>query len=411
MADVNLATSDRTNAPEFTILIPCLNEAETIASCVQKALRYLDRAGIAGEVLVSDNGSTDGSIEIATALGARVIRAPIRGYGGALRCGIEAARGRYVIMGDADDSYDFSDLSAFVTSLRNGAELVMGNRFTGGIAPGAMPPLHRYLGNPVLSAIGRLFFRIPVGDFHCGLRGFERNPILALGLQSTGMEFASEMVVSASLHGLSIQEVPTNLAKDGRSRPPHLNTWRDGWRHLRFLMLHSPRWTFGYPGVILACLGLVMVAALSPGRLLLGDGVSLDIRAFLLGCLAMVVGVQSLTFGLIARRFSAMHGLLPSRGNSSQLLAAITMERMLQFAGGLAVSGIAGLAYAIINWADHHFGVLDNGQMMRLMILAVTAIVLGLQLGFSAFLLGVLDLWPSDARAQQTRLQSAFPGT
>ena len=249
---------------ELTILMPCLNEAETIETCIQKATGYLRSSGVVGEVLIADNGSTDGSVEMAQRLGARVVKVRERGYGAALIAGIEAARGRYVIMGDADDSYEFSNLEGFVSALRGGNELVMGNRFKGGIKPGAMPPLHRYLGNPVLSTIGRVFFNSPVGDFHCGLRGFNREAIAGLGLCSPGMEFASEMVVKATLKKLKITEVPTTLSPDGRSRPPHLRSWRDGWRHLRFLMLFSPRWLFLYPGIVLSLLGLasmVLVAA------------------------------------------------------------------------------------------------------------------------------------------------------
>ena len=251
---------------ELTILMPCLNEAETIATCIQKALRFLHHSGIRGEVLIADNGSTDGSREIAAELGARVVRVAERGYGAALKAGIQAAHGRYVIMGDADDSYDFSNLSPFVTKLREGAELVMGNRFKGGIAPGAMPGLHKYLGNPVLSGIGRLFFNAPVGDFHCGLRGFDRRAIATLGLESSGMEFASEMVVKATLRQKAIVEVPTTLSPDGRSRPPHLRSWRDGWRHLKFLMLFCPKWLFFYPGVALLAAGVASLLWLVPQR-------------------------------------------------------------------------------------------------------------------------------------------------
>ena len=236
---------------ELSIVMPCLNEAETLATCIRKAQSFLSGAGIAGEVVIADNGSTDGSPGIAASLGARVVNVEAKGYGSALRGGIEAARGRFVIMGDADDSYDFAALTPFVERLRAGDQLVMGNRFRGGIAPGAMPSLHRYLGNPVLTSIGRLFFGSPCGDFHCGLRGFEREAILGLGLRTTGMEFASEMVVRATLDELRIVEVPTTLSKDGRNRPPHLRSWRDGWRHLRFLLMYSPRWLFLYPGLLL----------------------------------------------------------------------------------------------------------------------------------------------------------------
>ena len=262
---------------ELSIVMPCLNEAETLATCIDKARGFLDRHGIAGEIVIADNGSTDGSQEIAVSRGARVVNVPSKGYGSALMGGIAAARGRYVIMGDADDSYDFTDLMPFVERLRAGDELVMGNRFLGGIEPGAMPPLHKYLGNPVLTWIGRLFFGSPSGDFHCGLRGFDRQAILSLDLQTTGMEFASEMVVRATLQGLRIDEVPTTLSKDGRSRPPHLRSWRDGWRHLRFLLMYSPRWLFLYPGLFLMIVGLLAGAWLLPGPRRIG-GVELDIQ-------------------------------------------------------------------------------------------------------------------------------------
>src|SRR5271154_2854604 len=236
--------------------MPCLNEAETVATCVTKAVKFLADIGVSGEGVGADNGSTDGSQQLAADAGARVVPVSDKGYGNALMGGIIAARGKYIIMGDADDSYDFSNLMPYVTELRKGADLVMGNRFKGGIAPGAMPPLHRYLGTPVLSFIGRLFFHSKIGDFNCGLRGFRRDSAIALGLQATGMEFASEMIVRAALAKQKTSEVPTPLAKDGRSRPPHLNTWRDGWRHLRFLMLFSPTWLFLLPGLLLLVLGL-----------------------------------------------------------------------------------------------------------------------------------------------------------
>src|ERR1017187_9439324 len=267
VADRDVEVAER--AVEVTVLMPCLDEAETVATCVDKAVAFLVDHDIDGEVVVADNGSTDGSQQAAEAAGARVVSIPERGYGSALLGGIRAARGKYVIMGDADDSYDFTALMPFLDRLRAGADLVMGNRFQGGIAPGAMPALHRYLGNPVLSFTGRLFFRSKIGDFHCGLRGFRRDSVLALGLQASGMEFASEMVVKATLAGQRVEEVPTTLSPDGRSRPPHLRSWRDGWRHLRFLLLFSPRWLFLIPGAALFALGLVIGVAvtLAPLRL------------------------------------------------------------------------------------------------------------------------------------------------
>ncbi|MTA42772.1 MAG: glycosyltransferase, partial [Actinobacteria bacterium] len=255
---------------ELSVVLPCLNEAETLAVCIRKARASMNELGIDGEVVIADNGSTDGSQDIARSEGARVVDVPTRGYGAALIAGITDAKGTFVIMGDADDSYDLSNLGPFVEALRGGAELVMGNRFAGGIAPGAMPALHRYLGNPVLTAVGRVLFRSPVKDFHCGLRGFRRDAILELDLRTTGMEFASEMVVKATLNKLTIVEVPTTLSPDGRSRPPHLRTWRDGWRHLRFLLLYSPKWLFLYPGIVVFLLGLILGGALLRGPINVG---------------------------------------------------------------------------------------------------------------------------------------------
>ena len=280
-------------AIELTILLPCLNEAETIEVCVAKAKSFLVRADVAGEVLVADNGSTDGSQQIAITAGARVVAVHDRGYGAALRHGVFCARGRFVVMGDADDSYDLANLEPFLEKLREGFDIVIGNRFRGGIAPGAMPPLHRYLGNPVLSFLGRLFFRVGVGDFHCGLRGFNRERINSLNLHTTGMEFASEMLISAALRSYKICEVPTTLKKDGRSRPPHLRTWRDGWRHLSFLLMFSPRWLFIYPGLALIAFGVGIDAALFSGPVEITHGVKLDVHTFLVGAIAVLLGVQN----------------------------------------------------------------------------------------------------------------------
>jgi glycosyltransferase involved in cell wall biosynthesis len=296
---------------ELTILLPCLNEAETIEICVQKAMAFLGRSGVLGEVLVADNGSTDGSQQLAAAKGARVIAVRERGYGWALRQGILSARGRFVIMGDADDSYDLLNLESFLVKLREGYDLVMGNRFQGGIASGAMPFLHRYLGNPVLSLCGRMFFGARIGDFHCGLRGFARDRIRALNLHTTGMEFASEMIINAALRGYNITEVPTTLKKDGRSRPPHLRTWRDGWRHLRFLLMFSPSWLFIYPSIALIVFGISVAVVLFPGPVQIAVGIRLDIHTFLVAAIAILIGVQGISFGLIAQRFATIYGFLP----------------------------------------------------------------------------------------------------
>jgi len=391
----------------LTILIPCLNEAETIGICVRKAADFLAEAGVDGEVLVADNGSTDGSQALATSFGARVVGVDTRGYGAALAAGIAAARGDYVIMGDADDSYDLRHLDGFLTELRGGADLVMGNRFRGGIEAGAMPLLHRYLGNPVLTAIGRLLFGAPVKDFHCGLRGFSRASVLGLNLQTTGMEFASEMIVRASLAGLRIVEVPTTLKKDGRSRPPHLRTWRDGWRHLRFLLLHSPRWTFVYPGLALIAVGAIGAGALATGPRFISATVSLDIHTFLVACVAMLVGTQSVTFGVIARRYAKRSGLLPP-SRHDWLVDGVKLESMLQAAVVLLVAGCAGMLWSVYVWGSTDFGALRGNDLLRPMILSTCGIAAAVQLGLSAFLLGLIDLPSADVRNQIDRLQHAF---
>lgn len=392
----------------LTILIPCLNEAETIGICVKKAAAFLAEAQISGEVLVTDNGSTDGSQAIAQARGARVVHAEPRGYGAALAAGIDAARGRYVIMGDADDSYDLRNLGSLLKELQAGADLVMGNRFRGGIETGAMPLLHRYLGNPLLSAIGRLLFGTPIKDFHCGLRGFSRESILGLRLQSKGMEFASEMVVRASLAGLRIVEVPTMLKKDGRHRASHLRTWRDGWRHLRFLLLHSPRWTFGYPGLALILAGGISAALLANGPLHVSRNISLDVHTFLVACIAMVLGTQSLTFGVIARRYAKRVGLLPPSRHYHWLIDGISLEMLLEASALLMLAGGAGLCWSFYAWGRTGFGALPNNELLRLMILSVCGIAAAVQLGLSAFFLGLLDLSSEDIRGQQRDLRKAF---
>jgi hypothetical protein len=377
--------------PELSIVMPCLDEAATVAACVRKARGFLERAGIEGEVLVADNGSSDGSPALAAAAGARVIEVARRGYGAALRAGIEAARGRYVIMGDADDSYDFSRLDAFLERLRAGYPLVMGNRFRGGIRAGAMPALHRYLGNPVLSFIGMLFYRARVGDFHCGLRGFDRAALLALDPRAPGMEFASEVVVKAALAGWRIAEVPTTLDRDGRGRPSHLRSWRDGWRHLRFLLLFSPRWLFLYPGLALLALGSVLTAVLyfAPLRL---RGVGFDIHSMLYASAGALLGLQLCLFALFARVSAQNAGLLPRRPGLERLLRALTLERGLALGLALAGAGLLWSAYAFWQWREAGFGALDPRVVMRDTIPAASLMVGGMELMLASFLLSVLRL-------------------
>jgi glycosyltransferase involved in cell wall biosynthesis len=376
---------------ELTILMPCLNEAETLAACINKAQNYLARYDIDGEVLIADNGSTDGSQVIASALGARVVTVPQKGYGSALRYGILSARGRYVIMGDSDDSYDFSRLEDFVAKLRAGYDLVMGNRFKGGIMPNAMPPLHRYLGNPVLTFIGRLFFNSECGDFHCGLRGFSRSAILRLDLQSTGMEFASEMVVKATIHGLNITEVPTILHPDGRSRPPHLRSWRDGWRHLRFLLLFSPKWLFLYPGLVLSALGLSGLGWLTPETRQV-HGVSFDIHTLFYASLALVIGVHTMTFWVFSKIYGMREGIVARDERFLSIIGKPTLEFCLLAGGGLVALGI-GLSFAALNsWSNARFGGLNVPETMRVVILSGTAIMVGLHIVFGSFFLNLLRI-------------------
>jgi glycosyltransferase involved in cell wall biosynthesis len=391
-AETDAAPAPAGETLELTILMPCLNEAETLETCVRKAASFLARAGLSGEVIVADNGSTDGSREIAAKAGARVIPVPVRGYGAALMGGIEAARGRYVIMGDADDSYDLEHLDAFVEKLRAGADLVMGNRFQGGIAPGAMPPLHKYLGNPVLSFLGRLFFPIRVGDFHCGLRGFSREAVRKLGLRAPGMEFASEMVVKAALYDLKIDEVPTTLRPDGRSRAPHLKTWRDGWRHLRFLLLHSPRWLFLYPGMILMAAGVFGVALLAPGAVRLSPNLELDVHTLIAACFSVILGAQLVMFSAVARRYAASEGFLPPLKNLSGALAGLSLERVLQVALILFLCGAGGAIWAVIYWAGAGFGAINYPLVLRVLMIALTAIVVAVQAAASAFLASVFEI-------------------
>jgi glycosyltransferase involved in cell wall biosynthesis len=387
---------------ELTILMPCLNEAETIAICVAKARNFLQSSKISGEVLIADNGSTDGSQQIASAGGARVVSVADRGYGAALQGGIAAARGRYIVMGDADNSYDFESLQPFVDALRAGAGLVMGNRFKGAIAPDAMPPLHRYLGNPVLSFLGRLFFRIPVGDFHCGLRGFNTQAIRELQLQATGMEFASEMIVRSALSGLVITEAPTKLAKDGRSRPPHLKTWRDGWRHLKFLLMYSPRWLFFVPGLIVLLIGILGILLLfaSPLRV---SNIVLDLNAFIVACFACVVGTQLIALGALSRHYAAMSGFLPWSKGAKMLDRILTTDRLSLWALGFILIGATTFGYATWSWAAKSFGELNDPSIPRTVVAGLTAFVIGLQILFAAFLVGVLRV--PYARTQVTAVE------
>lgn len=374
---------------ELTVLMPCLNEAETLVVCISKAKKYLERAQINGEIVVSDNGSTDGSQVLAESAGARVINVPTKGYGAALSAGILAAEGRYIIMGDSDDSYDFSELDHFINALRLGNHLVMGNRFRGGIAPGAMPPLHRYLGNPVLSGVGRLLFRSPIKDFHCGLRGFCRDAILDLNLHTIGMEFASEMVVKATLHGLKIAEVPTKLQPDGRGRPPHLRSWRDGWRHLKFLLLHSPKWLFFYPGLTLLLLGAFAQFRLAAGPIALGSA-TLSVQTMLFATVSSVVGLQLCLLALIGLEFSMRSGVITNLGRAERVLRNLTLERGLVTGGILLGFGVFLALQSVLNWAGTGFGALTPEVSMRLSIPAAWLILSGAEIMAASFFLALI---------------------
>lgn len=370
--------------------MPCLNEAETLETCISKASWFLRENRLSGEIVVADNGSSDASIEIARKAGARVVDIRERGYGSAVLGGITAARAEFVIVGDADASYDFSDLAGFVKGLSEGADLVMGNRFAGGIMPGAMPFLHRYLGNPGLSWLARLFFRSPIRDFHCGLRGLRRSAILSLGLQTTGMEFASEMVVKATLRGLTIREVPTRLYRDGRTRRPHLRTWHDGWRHLKFLFLYSPRWLFLFPGILLTILGVFTSAVLISGPISLG-GIVLDIATLLYAALLTVVGAQLVLFSLFTYVFGVRAGLLPPHPFTGRLVRAIRPDSGILLGTIGMLAGLAASFGSVIYWSQQGFGALDPSRSMRLAIPGAVLFALGLQFFFATFFIAILE--------------------
>ena len=349
---------------EVTVVMPCLNEAETLAVCIDKAHAALRESGIAGEVVIADNRSTDGSQQIACDHGARLVPVPVRGYGAALNAGIAAAHGRYILMADADDSYNLAHIPRFVEKLREGNDLVMGNRFAGGIGPGAMPPLHRYLGNPVRSFGGRTLFHAPISDFHCGMRAFSREGYEALALRTTGMEFASEMVVKSSLMRQRIAEVPTTLQKDGRSRPPHLKTWRDGWRHLRFLLMYSPRWLFLAPGLLLMTLGGLLTAWLLPAERPLGH-VNLGVDTLAYAAAAILLGFQLVFFGVAAKTFAITEGLLPEDETFERLYRYVTLETGLLVGALLVLTGVSIGLSSVLDWAHAGYGPLPPVKMMR----------------------------------------------
>ena len=376
---------------ELSVVLPCLNERETVGICVQKAVAALKQANIRGEVIVADNGSTDGSVELAESAGARVVYVAQRGYGNALRGGIQSARGTFVLMADSDDSYDFGHISRFVEELRKGSDLVMGNRFLGGIRDGAMPFLHRYLGNPVLTAVGRLFFHSPSRDFHCGIRAFRKESYDRMDIRSTGMEFASEMVVKASLLRMNVSEVPTTLSPDGRSHAPHLRTWHDGWLHLRFLLMYSPRWLFLYPGFASILVGVATCLWLMPGPQRVGS-VVFDFHTLAYGFGAILVGFQLLAFAVFTKVFAVTEGLLPEDPRLNRMFKYIKLETGLMIGGLIVLLGMSGSFLAVFTWSRNSFGPITSDNLLRLVMLSVFALILGPQIIFSSFFLSILGL-------------------
>jgi len=393
------------DGPEVSVVLPCLNEAETLALCIEQIQAMFRAHSISGEIVVADNGSTDGSVEIAERLGVRVVRVPRKGYGSALMGGISAASGRYVVMGDADCSYEFGDVPRLLEKLRQGSDLVMGNRFLGGIKPGAMPPLHKYLGNPVLTWIGRLFFKAPCGDFHCGLRGFSKVAYELMDLRTTGMEFASEMVVKATLFKMRIDEVPTTLSPDRRNRPPHLRSWRDGWRHLRFLLLYSPRWLFLYPGLVSMLLGGITGLWLLPGPRAVG-GIHFDVHTLLYAAMAVLLGFQSVVFATLTKVFGISEGLLPEDTRLTRLFRYVKLETGLVTGFALILFGIAASFMAVGSWASWRFGPLDPVRTLRLVIPAALALTLGFEIVLSSFFLSVLGMKHKGATAFELRSEA-----
>jgi glycosyltransferase involved in cell wall biosynthesis len=378
-------------AVEVSIVMPCLNEAETLAACIQKAQSAIEKDGLSAEIIVADNGSTDGSQAIAKELGARLVPVARKGYGSALIGGIEAARGELVIMGDADDSYDFTAIAPLIAKLRDGFELVVGNRFRGGIERDAMPWLHRWIGNPVLTFISRVFFHTPVGDMHCGLRGFRKDAFQRMRLKATGMEFASEMVIKASLKRMRITEVPVTLRPDGRTRAPHLRTWRDGWRHLRFMLLFSPRWLFLYPGIALFGIGLVVGAALEVGPVKVGP-FGFDISTLLLAGFCCLIGYQLVVFAVFTKVFAMREGFHPPNAAYASMFRYVRLETGLVLGLLMVVGGIAGLVLAVLSWQVLGFGVLDPRTTMREVIPAAMLLTLGVQTVFASFFLSILGI-------------------
>lgn len=377
---------------ELTVLMPCLNEAETIGSCIKRAQNLLEKNNVDGEILVSDNGSTDGSQEIALKLGARVIRCPVKGYGAAIQFGIENAEGKFILMGDSDDSYHFDEAMPMLERLHSGYDVCMGTRLKGKIMPDAMPLLNRYIGTPFLTSIGRIFFRIILSDFNCGMRAFKREKILGLNLVTTGMEWASEMIIKAQLEGLHITEVPIRFYKDGRNRPPHLRRWRDGWRHLRFMMLHSPKWLFIVPGLIMIITGLLGEAILIPGMFKIGN-INLDVHTLVVMAFMLILGIQVVFTGVFAKIYSSVTGILPFDEKFDKIIKRLTLEKLLIICLIFGAVGLAGFFYTIWEWYKVNFSTLNYQITMRkFLVPSLTLIAISVQGIFNGFMLSILFL-------------------
>jgi glycosyltransferase involved in cell wall biosynthesis len=388
---------------ELSIVMPCLNEAETLRSCIRKATQYLERSGVCGEIIVGDNGSTDGSQQLALELGARVMTIPFRGYGAALYGASMAAKGNYIIMADSDDSYDFTDLDPFLKKLREGYDLVMGNRFRGGIRPGAMPWKNRYVGNPILSGIGKILFHCPASDFHCGIRGYSKDAFLRMDLRTTGMEFASEMVIKATLMRMKVSEVPTTLSPDGRSRSPHLRPYRDGWRHLRFMLLFSPNWLFLYPGLVLVVLGIAGSLALMMSPIYLHH-VRLGIDSLIYFAFMVITGFQSVLFAILSRVYAVQEHLYPPGRAYRYFFRHIQLERGLVAGAILFLAGVGSFIYALMDWRRHAFGMLDIEHIARISIPSGLTASLGLETILFSFFLSTLGMnirhYPAEAPSE-----------
>jgi len=372
---------------ELSIVLPCLNEAETVGNCVKNAQKFIDIYNIDGEVIIADNGSTDNSARLSEENGAKVVFVKDKGYGNALMGGINSASGKFIIMGDSDGSHDLENLFPFIEKLRIGYELVVGNRFKGGIQQGAMSVLNRYFGNPILSGIGRIFFKSKVRDFHCGLRGFSKEAFEKMDLRTTGMEFASEMIVKATLFNLKITEVPTKMLPSGRTRAPHLKPFHDGWRHLRFLLLYSPRWLFLYPGLFLMLFGFLLGIWLLPGSKL-----SLDVHTMLYASAGIIIGLHAVSFAVLTKTFAVQEKLLPSHVKLSKLMKFATLENGLVIGGILILSGIALTVYAVLLAGEGGFQTSNINQTMRIIIPSITLLTIGFQIIFSSFFYSILRL-------------------